>query len=156
MNHWLYVHLKHLSHKTYTFCQLLFTSLQLGFNIIQSISSIGECFNNLQLGFINFPKQINKVMKTFKQCFIFNNLHIFSSIAKCFQQFNFWFKQFSSLSFTNCKCFQHSTKQLNNLQNVISAIFKCIQLVFAIITMQSYHILYIAAKIYIENLLESN
>ena len=103
----------------YTFCQMVFTSFQLGFNIIQFISSIGEYFNKLQLGFINFPKWLSKVIKTFKQCFIFNNPNIFSSIAKCFQQLNFWFKQFSLLLFNNCKCFQHSTKQLINLQNVI-------------------------------------
>ena len=112
---------------TYTFCQLLFNSLQLGFNNIQSISTIAEYFNKLQLGFINFPKWLNKVMKTFKQCFIFNNLNIFSSIAKCFQQLTFWFKQFSLLLFNNCKCFQHSAKQLNNLQNIIPTIFRVLK-----------------------------
>ena len=40
----------------YTFCQLLCNSLQLGFNIFQSISSIGEHFDKLKSGFINFLK----------------------------------------------------------------------------------------------------
>ena len=42
---------------------IAFYSLQLGFNNIQSISAIAEYFNKLQLGFINFPKLLNKVMK---------------------------------------------------------------------------------------------
>ena len=99
----------------YSFCQLFFTSLQLGFNIIQSISSIGEHFSKLKLGFINFPKRINKVMKTFQHNFIFNDLDLFSPIVKCLQQFSFWLKQFCFFLFNNCKCFQHSIKQLNNL-----------------------------------------
>ena len=126
----------------YTFSQWLFTSLQLSLNISQSISSISEHFNKLKLGFINFPKRISKVVKTFKHYFIFNNLHLFSPIAKSFQQFNFWFKQFCFLLFNNCKYFEHSTKQLNNLEIVIPAILKCIYLVSVITTMHCYHILY--------------
>ena len=111
------------------FVNCLFNSLQLGSSIIQSISRIGEYFNKLKLGFSNFPKRISKVMKTFQHYFIFNNLNFFSPIAKSFQQFCFRFKQFSFrfkefclLLFLNCKCFQHSRKQLYNLQNVIPAI----------------------------------
>ena len=95
-------------------------------------------------------------MKTFQHYFIFSNLQFFSPIARYFQQFIFWFKEFCLFLFNNFKCFQHSTKQLNNLQNIIPAIFKCIYLVCVIITMQWYHILCIATKIYIKNLLESN
>ena len=42
--------------KKYIVCQFILTSWQHGFNNIQSISSIGQYFNKLPFGFINFSK----------------------------------------------------------------------------------------------------
>ena len=58
--------------------------------MVSEYINIGEYINKLQLGFINFPKLISKVMKTFKHFAIFNNLDFFSWIAKCCQQLSFW------------------------------------------------------------------
>ena len=58
------------------------------YNLVFTLSnpflSISETFNKLKLGVINFPKRINKVVKTFQHYSIFNNFHFFSAIAKFF------------------------------------------------------------------------
>ena len=62
----------------------------------------------MKLGFINFLKCINKVLKTFKHCFLFNNLNFFFIIRQMPSKFDFWIEQFHLILFNNCKCFQHS------------------------------------------------
>ena len=93
-----------------------FTSLQLGFNIIQSISPIVEHLNKLILWFTNFPKRITKVVKIFQQYFIFN-LRFFSPIAKCFS----WE---TTNSFYDCCCSFHRTFVAINF---VSSKYHCLE-----------------------------